>query len=199
MVRSVLKHCLATLVVLFSTSFELRGEKLDFEIGYTKCPDIAVFFEGAYSQDKNKVAIVLNDGTQWLIRNDEYDTFNHISNNWQFGDEIRIVSRDPDEYMGKFILKNVRNAEVCFVDLDTKHLSLANFLYITKIDKNGYVLFLDDGVEWFIGYWSSIVARNWDIGDRIIINKSRYSSDEDYLLINVDKKKDVWASMVIWN
>ncbi|QLH37336.1 MAG: hypothetical protein HWD61_15315 [Parachlamydiaceae bacterium] len=101
----MIKYYLAIIVLVFSASVKLYSEKLDFEIGSSSCPDIAVFYEGVYPQDKNKIAIVLSDGTQWLIRNDEYEMFNYISCNWVAGDEIRIEPRDPDEYMGKFILK----------------------------------------------------------------------------------------------
>ena len=181
---------------IFSSMKIMGEEKIDIKIAYYN-PDIAITFEAVYAQDHSKIIIILNDGSQWVIRNNIYEEFNKISANWRFGDEIRIEPRDPQEYQGRYILKNVRTHAVCLVDLVSICLDNSKANYIEKIDSNGYAIFTN-GLEWAIGYWGSITTCKWRKGDRIVINKSHYSKSEDYLLINVDKGTDVWASLILW-
>jgi hypothetical protein len=187
--------------ILFFTfpSTTRSEEKVDLQIAFYGQPDIATTFRAVLPQGRSKVAITLSDGSQWIVRNDsEQEAMGQISAHWKSGDEIRIDSRTPDQYQGKYILKNARNGQVCLVDLDSACVDAANAYYIEKIDQNGYAIATRDGLEWAIGWYGAFTTRSWKRGDRIIINKSHYSSREDYLLIDADKGTDVWASLIHW-
>lgn len=174
-------------------------EKLDLRIAFHGQPDIVTTFRTVLAQDYSKVAIILSDGSQWIVRNNNaQETMDQISARWKSGDEVRIDSRTPDKYQGKYILKNVRNGQVCLVDLDIICVDVANAYYIEKIDQNGYAILTRDGFELAIGWHGAFTTRKWKRGDRIIINKSGYSNQEDYLLINADKGNDAWSSLINW-
>jgi hypothetical protein len=200
--ENMLKHILVVILAILIPAFpstKLLGEKIDLRIASYDCPEIATSFETAYVQDSSKFVIILDDGSQWIIRNNNPDKlYNQISNDWKSGDEIRIGCRKPEEYQGRYILKNVRNNAICFVDLDPVWMDQSKAFYIEKIDENGYAIFTKNGLEWAIGWWGAFTTRQWMKGDRIIINKSEYSGWEDYLLINVDKQTNVWGSLIVW-
>ncbi len=183
---------------LFSLKI-VSAEKLDMNIASYDYPLFTTTFETVYVQNPAKRVIVLSDGSQWTIRSHNVDeVFHQISAGWRSGDDIRVESREPQDYQGKYILKNARNNAICFVDLDVICLEPSKASYIEKIDENGYVFFTQDGFEWAIGWWGGFTARKWRKGDRIIINKSFHSAGEDYQIFNADKGSDVWASLVIW-
>ena len=67
---------------------------------------------------------------------------------------------------------------------------------ISKIDKNGYALITSDGRQWSIGWLGAFSSTNWRVGDKLLINKSHFSTPSDYSLINLKDQETVWASIV---
>jgi len=194
------KYLIVLSAVLLSVlpSLLLAEEEMDFKIAFYACPDIAISFEDVIN-DHAKARIILSDGSQWVVRNHSADeVVNHTSTHWELGDEIRIAEREAIEYKGKYILKNVKNNEAYLVDLDVVSIDAEKSFYIEKIDKNGYVILTQNGIEWAIGWLGTFTTCKWRAGDRIIINKSDYSNGEDYLIINADEGSSVWASLINW-
>lgn len=176
----------------------LAKEEVDFKIASYACPDIAISFEDVV-KDHAKASIILSDGSCWVVRNCNADeAVDYISTHWESGDEIRIVEREAIEYKGKFILKNARNHEVYLLDLDVVSADPTKSFYIEKIDKNGYAILTQNGIEWAIGWMGTFNTYKWRAGDRIIINKSNYSIGESYLIINAEEGSSVWASLINW-
>ena len=185
--------------VSFCFLSKLFSEEMDLKIKYPKCPDIATAFEAVSVHEYSKITIILSDGSQWVIRNSSSESvFDHISTHWCEGDEIRVRSREPDKYHGRFLLKNVRNNEVYLVDLDSICTDQSKAFYIENIDENGYAILTQNELLWSFGWWGSMTTRNWRIGDRIIINKSDYDNRNDYVLINADKGSNAWGSLISW-
>lgn len=175
----------AVLSILPSILF--AEEEVDFKIASYACPDIAICFEDVVN-DHAKTLIILSDGSQWVVRNCNADEVaDHISTHWESGDEIRILEREAEEYKGEYILKNARNNEVSLVDLDAVSVDPTKSFYIEKIDKNGYAILTQNGIEWAIGWIGTFNTYKWRVGDRIIINKSDYSIGESYLIINAER------------
>ncbi len=187
------------LVVSLFFSLKVFSEEIDMKISFPGEPEIAVHFETIAHQGKGRYLLTLSDGSQWLLRDRNPDEiFVQIESEWQTGDEIRIAARKEKERPGKYILKNVRNSRVCLTDLEVFWADSSRVNFLEKVDEHGYALCTRGGLQWAMGLWGSFTARGWTAGDRIIINKSRYSSEEDYLLINVDKRTNVWASLITW-
>lgn len=57
---------------------------------------------------------------------------------------------------------------------------------------------IQDDSMWSIGFWGSFSTVHWRIGDRILIHKDSPSSSTNYMLINVDAKKNVSAGLIVW-
>ncbi len=56
-----------------------------------------------------------------------------------------------------------------------------------------------DGKLWVTGYLGACSSQYWNVGERVVINKSHYSKNYgDYEIVNPDRdaKKDVWFTHV---
>lgn len=190
---------LAFILMCLLPLIKLSAERVDLDISYKGCPDFYTAFEAIYVQDHGKIVVILNDGSQWIVRDkNATEMFHKISSTWQVGDDIRIGTRTPKEFAGHYILKNARNQCLCFADLDVICIDPTKANYIEKIDENGYAIFDSNGAEWAIGFWGSLDTYKWRKGDRLIINKSYFGDTEDYLLINADKGSNAWGSRIFW-
>lgn len=174
-------------------------EQLDFSIASHTQPAVAVAFQRVFLNPQSEPMVELSDGSLWHVRNKEaQEVVNDVSQMWHSGDEIRIDTRQPREFQGNFILKNVRNHTVFLADLSSKCSNPSNAYYIERLDDNGYALLTKDGMEWSIGWLGSFTSNRWRKGDRILINKSYFHSGEDYIIINTERKNHVWASLIQW-
>jgi hypothetical protein len=165
-----------------------QKETLHFSTPYTQVPEFAITFVSSSNWDNETITILLSDGSLWNVNAEFVESLAE----WQQGDEIRwALHADTDEYL----LKNMRSKTILMAELDFSVFP-SNSYVIENIDVNGYLIETKGGEKWSVGYFGSFTSCHWRKGDRLIINKSKYSRCEDYCLINLNEKNDVWASLV---
>lgn len=190
---------LGAIFMTMIVSLGFAEEKVDFQISSYSPPDICTGFKSILLQNKESV-IVLSDDSQWIVRNRcAEEVLSDILDNWEVGDEVRIGERVPQKYEGKFVLKNVRTGAVYLVDLNFNFVSQRPGYFINRIDQNGYAVVTQNGLEFIFGWIGACTVQYWRREDPIIINKSHFSSNEDYLIINARNGKSAWASLIYWD
>ena len=127
----------------------------------------------------------LSDGSAWNVEE-------VCLENWNIDDEIR-VKYDTDDH--RVFLMNTTTRSILPANLD--HTSDSQYT-IKAIDDKGYFIFIEDQYQWCIRYLGSFTSCGWSKGDRIIINKSDYSSARDYCLINIESQDHVRANLISW-
>jgi hypothetical protein len=169
---------------------ERADERLDFSIPFVEVPPIIATFQGCTVRDSTHVNVTLSDGSCWLIKCNEAE----IQQGWKVGDDIRIKKVPDSKY---FVLKSVYSS-VPYLGVLDQNCDGSSVYYIDQIDANGYAVKMNDGSEWTIGWLDSFLTQHWCPGDRLAINKSHFSRDEDYLVINLHNSTSCWASLISW-
>ena len=169
-------------------------QKIDFKIYSNQRPKICTDFQ-EIKLFENKVVVTLSDGSQWkIIAKDVSKVFETISNSWVRGDDIRF----NDSNKNYFILKNVRDKTAFLAELEDKCVNTINTLFIKAIDRSGYAMVTSDDRLWVAGYIGACSTQSWQVGDRVIINKSGHGDSYDnYDVINMaDPKISIWVTQV---
>ena len=169
------------------------SEPLDFSISSYETPAFVTTFQGCALRNSSSLTVLLSDGSRWIINNKAaIELFADISKNWKIGDDIRIKKSGND-----FVLKSVYSSAFYLANLDLSYNNDAIY-YIEKVDKNGYSILTNDGSEWVFGWLGACSVQQWAPGQSVTINKSFFSREEDYCIINCQSGSEGWASLVTW-
>ena len=155
------------------------GQPLDFTISSYETPAFVTTFQGCALNNSSSLTILLSDGSRWTINNKAaIELFADISKNWKIGDDIRIKKSG-----NCFVLKSVYSPVFYLANLDLNYNN-ETIYYIEKVDKNGYSILTNDGSEWVFGWLGACSVQHWAPGQSVTINKSIFSREEDYCIIN---------------
>lgn len=152
--------------------------------------------------EKGKWKIKSYDGSIWeALPLNNNQRIEDILCNWVNNDEIRLSRFYPPEAKALsdekmlFSIYNL-NQETSVLAILVLPPQVEHLTYrISKIDKNGYFITLNDGSDWTIGWLCSWGTSKWHKGDRIIISKR---SKRYYGLINAELNDYALAEMTSW-
>lgn len=178
------KLCLILFILIQPLVFAETPKK-EFRIRPVSIPDFMTTLVEVDSTDDKTARIELSDGSVWNVDDTSFE-------NWSIDDDIRIIY-DLDK--SRFLLIDATTKTVIPAKLDTTSTSKYT---ITAIDDNGYFIAMEDNRQWCIGYLDSYTSYCWRKGDRLLINKSDYSSARDYCLVNLELQEHVKASLIHW-
>ncbi len=207
MKRLLLSVLLLPLCFFGSPSVDNINKTADFRINSQSW--FCSYFAAASIDNRSKLIITLDDGSQWIVCHvNENTALGKIVTEWSKTDEICLNKAKN----GRFFLKNLTNGQCHLVDYGG-YINSPKAYFIDKIDNGGYTLdsfFFDtnicksiffasqDGSRLAVGYWETFYYYQWNVGDRIIINKGPHSDKPNYLIINLDQKNSVWGGLVLW-
>lgn len=169
-------------------------ENFNFTIDISTKPIFVTLFQECFLDNASRVTIVLSDGSRWIIKNAAKEIVNEINKSWKAGDDIRI-KKVPGKK--EFSLKNIYNPNIYCAVLDYRGIK-SSLYRVDKMDANGYALITNEGSEWVMGWLGAISTQHWALGDRLTINKSDFSREEDYLIINLKNGSSCWTSLIFW-
>ncbi|MFA6119196.1 MAG: hypothetical protein WCT85_07175 [Parachlamydiales bacterium] len=189
-------------------------------------------FERVIQNDDSKLIIQLNDGSQWFVISEFIDDLQKVSEAfaasfdlWNIGDDIIInknnleIESNPGKRIklseSEYVLKNARNNQVFFVELNYNMWEQVKNSSIEKIDNKGYFVTTENKVDWEINWFDSWATYKWRVGDKIIIaradkifmeEKGNFTVIKDcsnkygdnYLLINLNARNSAAPSIVKW-
>lgn len=189
---------LLCLVPFFSFATITVDDDSDFVISSFETPAFITSFEECYVDiKKTQVVIKLNDGSHWFVKKSEQrvtpeELASQILQNWQAGDDIRIDHNSGNN----FVLKNLYSNVPYFASLDLARVESP--ISLKQIDQSGYVILTNENSEWVTGWFGSMIISKWRPGDALTINKSDFSDEVGYLIINRRDGTSCWLSLVIW-
>lgn len=140
-----------------------------------------------------QLGVMLNDNTQWVVVNDPFRKVYE----WCQNDPLMIIKNpNYDSKMGgKFLLKNCVTNESLAIDFDYACLNQIILPAITNIDVNGYLILLNNGMEFEVSWSESWTSWNWNRGEAMLL----YPGTKDsWLIINISQKQSIVANTIKW-
>lgn len=144
----------------------------------------AYYYPAAFKGNGEKVE--LNDGSIWYVR----PGYRSTVLGWAANDPIFIKPNAAwfSSYAYRYVMQNMTTGEVAEVSLHATPLFSGPYTHwITGIDYQNGIVYLNDGTVWPIGINDLSILNSWFVNDRIIVgvnNKWRFDL-YPHILINV--------------
>lgn len=181
-------------LIIYEANDEIEKGKVDELSEYT------IKMPGLYEHRvKDVIAlghyVQLEDGSMWQTVCWGENPSRQLANAWQSGELVEFSTQGGCYSFNKktpFQIKNLSNGSKIDVWLEVKPETLL-IHYITKIEKDGCFLNLEDNSRWKMSWYQSWSSRHWKKGDAVFI--AHNFNDNNYILYNLDigGYKDSWV------